>query len=139
MQPGTAEKPGAQDGADVIHETLPALKPHIFADVFASAADGALPWQPFRQGIEICRLYEEPDGASAAFLRYAPGARLQRHRHRGYELIFVLSGSQTDDHGEHRMGAMLVSPPGSTHAVSTSQGCVVLAYWEKPVLFLPDE
>ena len=138
MQPGTAEKPSSQDRADAIHDGLPALKPQVFADLFASATDGTLSWQPFRQGIEICPLYEHPGGASAAFLRYAPGARLQRHQHCGYEHIFVLSGSQTDDNGEHRIGAMLINPPGSAHAVSTTLGCVVLAMWEKPVLFLPD-
>lgn len=140
MHPGTGARRGTEDGAAIDFQgDPPASKPRIFADAFASARDGSLPWQPFRQGIEICRLYEEPGGASAAFLRYAPGARLQRHQHVGYEHIFVLSGSQTDDHGEHRAGAMLIHPPGSSHAVSTTPGCIVLAVWEKPVLFLPDE
>jgi anti-sigma factor ChrR (cupin superfamily) len=122
-----------------LEENRAALKPQVFADLFAAARDGPLAWEPFRQGIEICRLYEEPGGASAAFLRYAPGARLQRHQHCGYEHIFVLSGSQTDEYGEHRVGALLINPPGSAHTVTTTRGCVVLAFWEKPVLFLPDE
>jgi anti-sigma factor ChrR (cupin superfamily) len=126
-----------EDGAIINHEeTRPGPKPQIFADLFASAR-GSLPWQPFREGIEICRLYDQPGGASAAFLRYAPGARLQRHRHGGYEHILVLSGSQSDDNGEHGVGAMVIHPPGSSHAVTTRAGCVVLAYWEKPVVFLP--
>jgi anti-sigma factor ChrR (cupin superfamily) len=140
MQPRTGARRGTEDGAAVNYqEDRPAPEPQIFADLFVSACDRSLPWQPFRQGIEICRLYEQPGGASAAFLRYAPGAQLQRHQHSGYEHIFVLSGSQTDDHGEHCVGAMLIHPPGSSHTVSTTLGCVVLAVWEKPVLFLPDE
>jgi len=140
MQPRTGARPSTENGTAINYpEDRPVLQPQIFADLFTAVRDESLPWRPFRQGIEICPLYDQPGGASAAFLRYAPGARLQRHQHRGYEHIFVLSGIQTDDHGEHRVGAMLVHPPGSSHAVSTTLGCVVLAVWEKPVLFLPDE
>ena len=140
MQPGTVQRHRTEDGVNIIKQDDRSIaKPQIFADLFASARDESLPWQPFRQGIEICRLYEEPGGASAAFLRYAPGARLQRHQHRGHEHILVLSGSQIDDNGEHQVGAMIIHPPGTSHTVTTTQGCVVLALWEKPVLFLPDE
>jgi hypothetical protein len=113
--------------------------PIIFADLLAAARDPGLAWEPFREGIEICRIYDVPGGPSAAFLRYAPGASLARHEHRGFEHVFVLTGSQVDDSGRHEAGAMLVHPPGSSHAVTTSTGCVVLAVWEKPVAFVPPE
>src|SRR5438067_7513067 len=109
--------------------------PLIFPDLAARAADGSLEWEAFREGIEISRIYHTPGGASAAFLRYAPGARLERHEHGGYEHIFILHGSQVDDLGEHRAGALLVHPPGTSHAITSRDGCIVLAVWEKPVTF----
>jgi anti-sigma factor ChrR (cupin superfamily) len=94
-------------------------------------------WQPFRPGVEIARLHGgEADQASAALLRYAPNAAVPRHIHHGFEHILVLSGSQRDDHGTYTAGTMLVSTPGSSHAISSEEGCVVLAIWEKPVEIL---
>ncbi|HWE00915.1 MAG TPA: cupin domain-containing protein [Tepidisphaeraceae bacterium] len=94
-------------------------------------------WERFREGIEIHRLYESGDGPSAALLRYAPGASLQRHIHRGHEHILVLRGSQIDDAGEHSAGTLLVYMAGSSHAITSPGGCVVLIIWERPVAFVP--
>jgi hypothetical protein len=33
-------------------------------------------------------------------------------------------------------GSMLISEPGTAHAVSSEEGCVVLAIWERPVELL---
>src|SRR5258705_2057779 len=99
--------------------------PIFFPDVFAAARDPGLAWEPFREGIEICRIYDVPGGPSAAFLRYAPGASLARHEHRGFEHVLVLAGSQVDDSGRHEAGAMLIHPPGTSHTVTTTTGCVV--------------
>ncbi len=101
-----------------------------------SASGEAYDWRPFRPGIEIVRLYTAPSGHSSALLRYAPGAKLARHSHIGFEHILVLSGTQIDDNGEHPAGTLLVHPPGTAHSVSTQTGCTVLAIWEKPVVFL---
>ena len=68
------------------------------------AADWAnVEWLPFREGIEIHRLYEAPDnGPSAALLRYAPHGKIPLHEHAGYEHIFILAGSQTDENGVYQ-------------------------------------
>jgi anti-sigma factor ChrR (cupin superfamily) len=97
--------------------------------------DPALPWEPFRDGVEIHRLYSTPDGRSAAFLRYAPGATLPRHHHIGLEHILILTGSQQDERGSYQAGTLLVHPPGTSHTVRSRGGCVVLALWERPVVF----
>ena len=108
----------------------------IFPDLLAAATDGAVRWEPMREGIDIARLYTTPDGGpSAALLRYRPGARLARHVHTGFEHIYVLSGSQVDDSGEHRAGALLIHGPGTSHTIASKHGCVVLAIWERPVRF----
>lgn len=91
-------------------------------------------WEPFREGVEIARLYGgEPGAATAALLRYAPGAKVPRHVHRGHEHILVLAGSQSDDNGSYGAGTLLASGPGTTHRVTSEEGCVVLAIWERPV------
>lgn len=112
--------------------------PLILKDLLVAANFEKLNWEPFREGIEIYRLYAAPGGASAAVLRYAPGAMLPRHVHVGFEQIMVLRGSQIDDAGEHHAGTCVVYPPGSSHAVRSAAGCVVLVTWERPVRFLPE-
>lgn len=108
----------------------------IFNDLLNAATDGTLRWERLRDGIEIARLYvTHESGPSAALLRYAPGARLQRHVHTGFEHIYVLTGSQIDDRGEHCAGALLIHGPGTSHTIASPRGCVVLAFWEKPVRF----
>jgi quercetin dioxygenase-like cupin family protein len=118
---------------------VPAVGPFVFSDLSAMATGPTMKWEPFAPGIEIVRLYDTPGAAASAFLRYAPGAKLRRHLHRGWEHILVLSGSQSDDAGHHRTGAMLIHPPGSSHAVASEEGCIVLAIWEKPVTFVESE
>ncbi len=94
-------------------------------------------WEPFREGIEIARLYgEAAAGASMALLRYAPGANVPKHVHHGLEHILVLEGSQRDEGGVHSAGSLLVHGPGTTHSVVSDTGCVVLAIWERPVELL---
>ncbi len=97
---------------------------------------GEIAWQPFRAGIEIHPLYGEMGvGRAAALLRYAPGASLPVHRHSGFEQILVLEGSQVDDRGRYGKGTVVVNAPGSQHAVTSPEGCVVFVTWELPVEF----
>lgn len=93
------------------------------------------PWVPFHKGVEIYRLYSDDSGASAALLRYQPGATVPHHTHTGFEHIIVLSGAQSDGRGHYPAGTLLISGPGSGHAIASETGCVVLAIWQKPVEF----
>ena len=97
-----------------------------------------IPWQPFRPGIEIHRLYGNgTNGPAAALLRFQPGAKVPRHTHGGFEHILVLEGSQRDQNGRLDAGTLAIHPPGSTHSVVSDTGCLVLAIYEKPVRFDP--
>ncbi|MFN3687050.1 cupin domain-containing protein [Salinarimonas sp.] len=93
--------------------------------------------QPGREGVEIFRLYDTTDtgpvGPSAALVRYRPGAKVERHIHPGYELIFVLQGELINDAGRHPAGTLEVCEPGSSHALSSETGCIFLVVWEQPV------
>ena len=109
----------------------------ILGNLLAAASDGTLVWERLREGIDIARLCTSaPPGSTTALLRYKPGARLERHEHTGFEHLYILAGSQTDDAGEHHAGALLIHRPGTNHAVTSKNGCLVLAIWERPVRFL---
>lgn len=91
-------------------------------------------FEPFRDGVEICRLVAgEPE---LALLRYAPGARVPRHLHQGLETILVLEGSQSDEFGRYGAGALVANAAGSIHSVASEEGCVVLIQWTRPVAIL---
>jgi|SRR5665213_553949 len=117
------------------HEGSPLLWKNVFQLPDLAGAQ----WDHFRDGIEIHRLYETGDGPSAALLRYAPGAFLPRHLHPGHEHILVLRGSQIDDAGEHSAGTLLVYMPGTSHAIRSPGGCIVLIIWERPVTFILED
>ena len=91
-----------------------------------------------RPASQIHRLWGAPHTRSGALLRYAPGAKIARHRHEGIEHIYVLMGTQRDERGEYGAGAHVVNPPGSVHAVSSPEGCVVFVVWERPNTFLDE-
>ena len=104
----------------------------------ALSSDGRnLPWEPFREGVEIAWLYRNGEhGPAAAYLRYAPGARVPLHLHAGYEHVLILDGSQSDKNGLHRAGTLVINPPGTSHEVLSEEGCLVLIIWERPVVLL---
>ena len=109
---------------------------HKASDVFRllGGAWRDFEFEPFRPGVEICRLLEgEP---AVALLRYRPGAKVPRHRHTGLETILVLEGSQSDDHGRYRQGSLILNHKGSEHRVWSEDGCVVFIQWEKPIELL---
>lgn len=104
-----------------------------------AALEAARLWEPFRPGIDISRLYGDGQhGPAAALLRYQPGASVALHHHTGYEHVFVLAGSQTDQNGVHGAGTLVINPPGSRHRVVSDHGCLVLVIWEKPIVFTMD-
>jgi anti-sigma factor ChrR (cupin superfamily) len=96
-----------------------------------------IPWQPFREGLEIHRLYGDGvSGPTAALLRFNEAGEVPLHEHGGYEHIIVLAGSQHDQNSDAAAGTLMINPPGSAHRVISEAGCIVLAIYEKPVRFL---
>jgi anti-sigma factor ChrR (cupin superfamily) len=96
-----------------------------------------IPWQPYKPGVEIFRLYGDGvTGPTAALLRYREGGQIALHEHTGYEHILVLAGSQQDENGVYASGSLVINPPGTRHEVISDTGCLVLAIYEKPVWFV---
>ena len=97
-------------------------------------------WEPYKDGVEIFRLYGDGvSGPTAALVRYREHGEVPMHEHVGYEHIFILSGSQTDQNGTYEAGTMVINPPGTRHKVISDGGCIVLAIYEKPVRFVREE
>ena len=107
-------------------------------DVFnlASRLDD-IEWSPFRDGVEIHRLYGDGiNGPTAALIRFSKQSTVPLHYHEGYEHILILAGSQRDQNGLIKAGTLRIHPPGTQHSVVSDAGCVVLAIYEKAVRFL---
>jgi len=93
-------------------------------------------WEELRPGVQAAWLYRHvPDGPCAALLRYQPGASVPDHEHLGYEHIFVLQGTQSDESRTYPAGTLTVFPPGLRHRIVSATGCVVLAIWTGPIRF----
>jgi anti-sigma factor ChrR (cupin superfamily) len=96
----------------------------------------AISWQPFRDGVDIYRLYgDRASGPTAALIRFRVEGRIPMHKHQGYEHIFVLFGSQRDQNSTATAGTLMINAPGTRHSVVGEAGCIVLAIYEKPVKF----
>jgi anti-sigma factor ChrR (cupin superfamily) len=111
--------------------------------VYAALLEGGwrdLPFERFRDGVDIHWLARGDDErASVAILRYAPGARVPRHRHAGLETIVVLDGMQSDENGDYATGTVVLNREGTVHSVWSETGCAVLIQWERPVIILTEE
>jgi len=114
------------------------LPPIVIPDLvkLARHADN-LRWEPFVEGVDRHWLYRGDEaGPSAVLIRFQPGSRVPLHEHLGYEHIFVLTGSQSDENGTLRAGGMTINLPGTRHRVVSEEGCLVLAIYERRVRFL---
>lgn len=75
----------------------------------------AMPFEPFHAGVEACWLRRGDSGeASAALLRYAPGASVPRHRHAGLESILVLEGPRATREAPTRPAASCSTRPAAS-------------------------
>lgn len=112
-----------------IEQRVISLLPHLLRD--------SLEFTPTFPGVAFATLYrDEVSGSSAALIRYDPGSNVPRHRHVGYEHIYVLEGSQMDERGEYPAGTFVINAPGTEHSVSSPEGCLVLAVWQRAVEFV---
>lgn len=94
-------------------------------------------WEALRPGVEVSWIYgQESAGPRAALLRYQPGAVVPEHEHLGYEHIFVLAGAQSDGVRNYAAGTLSVFPPGWRHRITSTDGCVALAIWTGPLVFV---
>lgn len=112
--------------------------PFELNDVFHFADhQNEIAWEPYKKGVDIFRLYGDGiTGPTAALVRYRERGEVPMHEHKGYEHILILAGSQRDENGTFEAGTLVINPPGTRHKVSSDDGCIVLAIYEKPVQFV---
>ena len=88
-----------------------------------------LPWNPSPQiGVErrfLDRVGDEVARATS-LVRYAPGSEFPSHTHGGGEEFYVLDGIFSDENGDYPAGSYVRNPPGTAHAPSTKDGCIIL-------------
>ena len=93
----------------------------------------AYDWRELGPGIRFHVIEEDTArGMRACLVWAAPGARNERHRHGGDEVILVLQGGLRDEHGTYGPGEICRSRKGSTHTEEALPGddcfCYVVYY-----------
>jgi anti-sigma factor ChrR (cupin superfamily) len=85
-------------------------------------------WSPMAPNVKAKVLWSDPATKRRAQLtRFEPGAALPMHRHVGDELLFVIEGAISDEHGTTTSGNVGYRPDGCVHSVSCKNGATVLA------------
>ena len=85
-------------------------------------------WSPMAPAIKAKILWSDPATKRRAQLtRFEPGAALPTHRHAGDELLYVIEGSISDEHGTTTPGNVGYRPNGCVHSVTSKNGATVLA------------
>jgi anti-sigma factor ChrR (cupin superfamily) len=94
--------------------------------VVLSAGDVSWTASP-SSGVDRCMLDRVGDEVARAtsIVRFAAGARFDRHVHGGGEEILVLDGVFSDEQGDHAAGSYLRNPPGTHHAPFSRDGCTL--------------
>ena len=82
-------------------------------------------------------LYRDDEkGAMTVLLKWEPGARLPFHKHADIEQSYVIEGSFYDHDGICRAGEFVYRHSGSMHETKSDEGCILLAVYRKPNIFV---
>jgi len=68
--------------------------------------------------------------------RWAPGSILPLHEHVEIEQSYILEGRLVDEEGEATAGNFVWRPSGSRHEAHAPDGCLLLAFFIKPNIFI---
>jgi anti-sigma factor ChrR (cupin superfamily) len=87
-----------------------------------------MPWTGSTSGIRRRPLWsDEKTNRNAQIIEFLPGSGMPLHRHVGFELMYVIEGSLTDQFGTLRPGNISYRPNGCVHAATSPNGAIVLA------------
>lgn len=84
-----------------------------------------------REGIERKPLaLNSEKGVQADIMRIAPDFIDVPHIHDGFEWVYILEGSLTDERGTHVKGDFIINTTEGIHQPSTgAQGCTLIIFW----------
>lgn len=102
-------------------------------DSHLTVPPGAAGWQPFGDGVQI-KVLHESDGILSYLLKFAPGARLEAHRHPVDEECLVLEGVlKVGSRIEVGAGGYHLARAGTLHAgISTDTGATIFLRGAEP-------
>lgn len=90
-------------------------EPHVRRELTRARDAGAWTLTPL-PGLRLFEVDAGTPGTRARLLRFEPGSRFPRHRHRGRERLLVLEGAFADERGvETHAGDECAMPEGSEH------------------------
>lgn len=94
---------------------------------------GPAGWQPYGDGVQI-KVLREHEGSLSYLLRFAPGARIEAHRHPADEECVVLEGVlKVGGRLEVGPGGYHLARAGSLHAgISTDTGATIFLRGAEP-------
>lgn len=90
----------------------------------------ALEWRTALPGVQVTpvAMSGADDGSRVQLMRMEGGRTVPRHGHDGMELVVVLEGGFSDEHGSYRTGDVAILHTGSEHAPRAhAEGCLCLA------------
>lgn len=90
----------------------------------------ALAWEDALSGVRVTpvAMTGADDGSRVQLMRMEGGRTIPRHGHDGMELVVVLEGGFSDEHGSYRTGDVAILRTGSEHAPrAQAEGCLCLA------------
>ncbi len=79
---------------------------------------------------------DDEEGSMTVLLKWEPGAVLPFHKHPEIEQSFVLEGSFYDHDGICHAGQYVYRHAGSMHETKSDEGCLLLAVYRKPNVFV---
>ncbi|HCV27547.1 MAG TPA: cupin domain-containing protein [Dehalococcoidia bacterium] len=87
-----------------------------------------MPWTESTPVIRRRPLWsDEKTSRNAQIIEFLPGSGMPMHRHVGFELMYVIEGSLTDQFATLRPGNISYRPNGCVHAATSPNGAIVLA------------
>lgn len=100
-----------------------------------------LPLKPVEQleHFECIRAKTTANAPDVALLHIKAGTQFPKHKHTGYELCVVLSGSYKDELGDHCMGDFSYLSKSSYHAPFFKQDCLCLLITEDKSVIGPEQ
>ncbi len=126
---GSSHKPFSREGCTILVK-LWQMDPGDQEFVRIDTANAA--WQPWTMagasepmaGVDVIPLAER-DYERVYMMRLAPGTAVPAHDHPGGEELYVLDGELADENGSYPKGTWLRMPAGSSHSLTTEQGCTI--------------
>jgi len=94
-----------------------------------------LKWSGFGP-VTRARIINDEKNVRSSLLHIAPKGKIPTHRHKGFELTLLLSGSFTDEMGSYHPGDFIWIDGELDHSPYTEEGCLCYTVQNAPLHFI---